>query len=466
MWRRKLTSGTPATGATEVTGAAAAAGATGPAAAARAAGATKAAGTTAASAPTAAATTQTPGLPWLARLARSRLFARLPPHTLRLRLSVLYGSLFFASGAALLAITYALVEPRPPVQYANLLTSDQLVRTRLAIQRILGGRQATHALKTLVEAQRADTLHQLTLASGIALALMTLVSAWLGWLMAGRALRPLQVMGAKAGPADELKELGDTFDGLLGRLEAAFSAQRQFVANASHELRTPLTLERAMVEVALADPDAPAQVLRATCQRVLAAGAQQERIIDALLTLARGQRGLDRREPFDLDEVAADVLAERGPGAERVGLRVEASLGSAPTSGDPRLAERLVANLVDNALVHNSADGWVTVHTGVKAGRAVLLVTNSGPVVAPGEVDRLLRPFERMRTDRTGQRAGLGLAIVQAIANAHGATLAVRPPGGGGLEVEVGFPVQAQARGAADSHAATWPAGTAGRSRD
>jgi signal transduction histidine kinase len=396
-------------------------------------------------------------------MAVSPLLTLLRPQTLRLRLSMLYGSLFLASGTGLLAITYALVEPRPTVQFASLITSQQLLRTRLAIQRILGGPQATTALKSLVDAQRADTLHQLLIASGIALAVMTLLSAWLGWLMAGRALQPLQAMTSKArqisernlherlavaGPADELKELGDTFNGLLTRLEAAFSAQRQFVANASHELRTPLTLERAMVEVALADPEAPAESLRATCQRVLAAGAQQERIIDALLTLARGQRGLERRDEFDLDRVAAEVLAERGPGAERLGLHVEASLGPAPTAGDPRLAERLVANLVDNALVHNSAGGWLTVNTGVKGGQAVLLVANSGPVIAPGEVDRLLRPFERMRPDRTGHRAGLGLAIVQAIAEAHGAALTLRPPGGGGLEVEVGFPLRAQTCGA------------------
>jgi signal transduction histidine kinase len=394
--------------------------------------------------------------PRLTPPAGSRLLARLPPRTLRLRLSILYGSLFLASGTGLLAITYALVEPRPTVQFASLLTSEQLLRSKLAIEKILGGHAAAAALKSLAEAQRADTLHQLLLASGIALAAMTLVSAWLGWLMAGRALRPLQVMAAKArqisernlherlalpGPADELKELGDTFDGLLTRLEAAFRAQRQFVANASHELRTPLTLERAMVEIALADPDAPAQALRATCQRVLAAGAQQERIIDSLLTLARGQRGLDRREPFNLEQVAADVLAERGPAAKRFGLRIEATLGPAPTSGDPRLAERLVANLVDNAVVHNSPGGWLTVHTAIRGGQAVLLVANSGPIIDPGEVDRLLRPFERTGTDRTGQRAGLGLAIVQAIADAHGAALAVRPPGGGGLEVEVSFPV-------------------------
>jgi len=375
----------------------------------------------------------------------------------RLRLSALYGSLFLISGTGLLTITYGLVAPRQAVQLAHLITSRQRAQVRAAMQRILGDKQAVAAVRALADAQRADTVHQLLLASGIALAIMTLVSAWLGWLVSGRALRPLRVMTAKArqiseqnlderlalpGPSDELKELGDTFDGLLTRLESAFSAQRQFVANASHELRTPLTLERAMVEVALADPEASAESLRATCQRVLAAGAQQERIIDALLTLARGQRGLDRREPFGLDAVTGDVLAVRGAEAGRLGLRVEASLGPAPTSGDARLAERLVANLVDNALVHNVGGGWLTLHTGVKAGCAVLLVANSGPVIAPGEVDRLLRPFERLGSDRTGQRAGLGLAIAAVIAEAHGAALAVRPPAGGGLEVEVRFPVR------------------------
>jgi signal transduction histidine kinase len=388
--------------------------------------------------------------------AWARTWRGAAPRTVRMRLSALYGSLFLASGTALLGVTYALVESRPTVQIGSLLTFQQLIRVRLAMVRILGGQRAASALRTLVETQRADTLHQFLLSAGIALAAMTVLSAWLGWLMAGRALRPLRVMTARArrisgqnlherlalaGPSDELKELGDTFDGLLARLDAAFSAQRQFVANASHELRTPLTLERAMVEVALADPDAPAETLRATCQRVLAVSVQQERILDSLLTLAHGQRGLDRREPFSVDAVAGSVLAERGPDAARRGLSIEASLGHAPTTGDPGLAERLAANLIENAIVHNVPGGWVTVHTGVEGERAALLVTNSGPVIAPGEVERLLRPFERLGSDRTGQRCGLGLAIVAAIAEAHGAALAVWPASGGGLEVKVGFPV-------------------------
>jgi signal transduction histidine kinase len=380
----------------------------------------------------------------------------LSARTVRLRLSVLYGSLFLASGTGLLTITYLLVERRPTLQLTKLMTSRQLAQARVAIRQIFGGPGAAGAIRAAVAAQRADTLHSLLLSSGIALAIMTLVSGWLGWAVAGRTLRPLQVMTAKArqiseqnlderlaltGPPDELKELGDTFDGLLTRLEAAFGAQRQFVANASHELRTPLTLERAMVEVALADPRASAESLRATCQGVLTAGAQQERILDALLTLAQGQRGLDRHETIRLDALAADVMTDRQRAAQRLGLRVQSTLSMATASGDAMLAERLVANLVENAVVHNIADGWLTVRTGTQDGHAFLVVANSGPVIAAGEIDRLLRPFERLGYDRTGQRAGLGLAIVQAIAQAHGASLAVRALSGGGLEVEARFPV-------------------------
>jgi signal transduction histidine kinase len=394
--------------------------------------------------------------PALTGLAGALLPGSLLAPTVRLRLSALYGVLFFASSAAVLAITYALAESRPAVQLASVLTSRQLAEAHAAAQRILGGQQAAAAARTLVAAERADTLHHLLLDSGTSLAVMAIVSAWLGWLVAGRALRPLRIMTAKArqiseqnlherlalrGPSDELMELGDTIDGLLARLESAFSAQRLFVANASHELRTPLTLERAMVEVALAEPDASAEALRQTCERVLAVSGQQEQIINALLTLARCQSGLERNEPFALDQVAADVMAVRGPEAKRLGLHVGTSLDLAPTVGDVHLAERLVANLVDNAMVHNVSGGWLSVHTSMEAGQARLLVVNSGPVIAEHDASRLLRPFERLGSDRTGQRAGLGLAIVQAIAEAHGARLTIHPPASGGLEIEISFPV-------------------------
>jgi signal transduction histidine kinase len=287
---------------------------------------------------------------------------------------------------------------------------------------------------------------------------MAIVSIWLGWLVAGRALRPLRTITSTArdisasslhrrlaleGPDDEVKQLADTFDGLLGRLEASFDAQRQFVANASHELRTPLTLERTLVEVALADPDATVESLRETCERVLVAGEQQERLIEALLTLSRSQRGLDYHEPFDLGAVAAEVLEARRPDAERRELHLAAALESAPTSGDRRLGERLVANLVDNAVRHNVPSGRIDVTTGTKDGRAILTITNSGPVVPPHELDRLFQPFQRLVANRDngqGDGLGLGLSIVQAIATAHDATLIPRAQTEGGLAIEVSFP--------------------------
>ena len=234
-----------------------------------------------------------------------------------------------------------------------------------------------------------------------------------------------------------MKELGDTIDGLLARLQAAFEAQRRFVANASHELRTPLTLERAMIEVALADPHADADSLRAVCERVLAAGAEQERVIEALLTLARSQRGLEERRPFDLAAVVGAALADLGPEP-----RVDTTLELAPISGDRRLVERLVVNLLDNAVRHNVRGGWVRVRTSVEGERALLRIENSGPIVAADEVASLVEPFRHAASDRSSHRdgLGLGLSIAAAIATAHDSTLEVRARAEGGLEVEVGLP--------------------------
>jgi signal transduction histidine kinase len=207
---------------------------------------------------------------------------------------------------------------------------------------------------------------------------------------------------ALAGPDDEIKELGKTFDGLLGRLEAAFEAQRRFVANASHELRAPLARQRTLVEVALGDPDATIYSLRASYTRVLAAVEQQERLIEALLTLARSERSLERREPVDLAAVTDEVLLTRRPEVQRRGLHVDATLASAATMGDPHLVERLVANLVDNAVRHNVLHGRVEIVTGTTAGRAIFAVANSGPVIPPAAVDRLFQPFQRLGAERTG----------------------------------------------------------------
>jgi signal transduction histidine kinase len=308
--------------------------------------------------------------------------------------------------------------------------------------------------ETKIAQDRTSTLNQLLRKSGLALAIMTLVSIGLGWLMAGRALRPVRTMSnrargisernlherlALAGPNDELKELGDTFDGLLARLETAFESQRRFVANASHELRTPITVERTLVEVALADPEADVESLRATCRRVLAASEQQERLIEALLTLARSQRGLEERAPLDLAEIAADVVRQ----VSSNGVRFESTLDAAPTSGDPALVERLMTNLIDNALHYSASDGgWARAWTGIRDGQPTLRVENSGSLIPADRVDALVEPFRRLDCDRVGHPGGLGLglSIVSAIADAHGASLSARARAEGGLTVEVGFP--------------------------
>ncbi|MBV9382838.1 MAG: HAMP domain-containing protein [Streptosporangiaceae bacterium] len=310
---------------------------------------------------------------------------------------------------------------------------------------------------TVLHQQATEELNTLLLMSGISLGVMMVVSVALGWLMAGRVLRPLRVMATTTrqisgesldkrldmkGPSDEITHLADTIDGLLGRLESAFDAERRFVANASHELRTPLTLEQALLEVTLADPAATVDSLRATCERVLAASQQQERLIEALMILARSQRGLDRREPFDLATVTGEVLTTRYKEARSRGLDVDAALNQAPAEGDPLLALQLVANLVENAIRYNVPKGWIAVVTGIRSGRAVMSVANSGPVVPPGDADKLVLPFQRQAPDRTrhAEGHGLGLSIVRAIADAHGAALTIRPRAAGGLDIEVIFP--------------------------
>jgi signal transduction histidine kinase len=327
---------------------------------------------------------------------------------------------------------------------------------RLQLLTLKEARAQARKLEALGRQQHSEEMHRLLVDLGIALATVALLSLGLGWLLAGRLLRPLQtitsavrVISAKSlhrrlalrGPRDELREVGDTFDELLERLERSFEAQRQFVANASHELRTPLTLERAVVEVALADPQASSETLRATCERVLAIGEQQERIIEALLTLASSERGLQRTEQLDLGRLTADVLAEREPELAERGLRLESDLRPAHTFGDARLAERLVANLIDNALRYNVGDGWVSVTTTTADGRAILTAANSGPVVPEEEVERLFQPFRRLGAARVSQDEGhgLGLSIVSAIAAAHDAELQARAPAGGGLRISVSF---------------------------
>jgi signal transduction histidine kinase len=302
--------------------------------------------------------------------------------------------------------------------------------------------------------QRISDLHQLVIESSIALAIMAIISAALGWVVAGRVLAPLRTMTAATqqmseanlherlamqGPRDELRQLADTIDGLLGRLEGAFDAQRRFVANASHELRTPLTAVRALLEMILSDPRATVGTFRTTCKQVLEESAQQEQLIDALLALAHGQRGIDAREPIDLSVLVRDVVDAQDAEASARGVRIDASLEPGWISGDRRLIERLVSNLVDNAIRHNDPGGTAAVTVRARAGGVELSVSNTGPVVPADEVDRLLQPFQRLGGDRVGRRdgLGLGLSIVAAIADTHDAALAVVPGREGGLEVSV-----------------------------
>lgn len=389
---------------------------------------------------------------------------RLVPRSVRWRLTLLYGALFMAAGAGLLGFTYLLASRSTPSE--GVVSS---VEPGLPAGQGLANPDPP-TLTTYAEALRADQLHHLLVEAGIALAVMTFASVALGWIMAGRVLAPLRTMTAAArrisadnlgrrlavpGPDDELKAMADTFDDVLGRLEGAFEAQKQFVANASHELRTPLTLQQAIVDVALADPGASVESLRAACLRVRAAGQEQERLIDALLTLARSQRGVQRREFVDLAETVRELLPEcgSGPGAPTV----RADLASAPVLGDPQLIERLVVNLTDNAVRHNTGgtgESWVRLWTGTEAGRPVLRIDNTGPVIPRDQVAGLFQPFRRLGAERTrahprtrpdGQGRpreglGLGLSIVTAVATAHRGTVEAWPRPRGGLSVRVTFP--------------------------
>jgi signal transduction histidine kinase len=401
----------------------------------------------------------------------ARYRPRLPRRTARLRLTALYGGLSLACGAILLAVTYVLVEvtgspagsgSQPPVQ----LTNPPAARSSAAGQALqLPAPFSAGQIHQIEAAQKvADTrvvnavLRELLIKSPIALAIVTVVALALGWLVAGRTLHPLSTITAAArrisasnlnerlslqGPADELKALGDTLDHLFARLEASFEAQRHFVANASHELRTPLTRERAMLQVALDDPATTTETWRSTTREVLASNAEQEDLIDALLTLASSEGGPGQREPVDLAAITSEAVAARRDETARLGLRIHAATAPAALHGDPLLIQQLVANLIDNAVHYNLTGGRAEITTVTTEGHAVLSVTNTGPLIPPAEVNRLFQPFQRLHPRRAGNANGhgLGLSIVRAIATAHGATITAHARPSGGLAIGVTFPL-------------------------
>jgi signal transduction histidine kinase len=396
--------------------------------------------------------------------------------TVRFRLTALYCCLFFPSSVVLVFITYFLIvlAQRPgaiaPLVHRHFrkgpVTGGSAPHGASSGPN-LGG--ATVHIGILGHSIALDT-SQFFVGSGIILVAMIAGSVLLGWFAAGRVLRPLKVMTtttrqisernlherlALDGPDDELKDLGVTIDGLLARLEAAFESQRRFVANASHELRTPLMLSQTLLQVALADPAITLGSLQAACQEAIDAGRDQAELIDALLTLARSQRGLEHPEPVDLTAIVADALEAQQPSAAARRLQVDAVLEDASVTGDARLIYRLVSNLIANAIRYNIAGGRVEVKLAVSATGTTLTVTNTGPFVPPDQVSRLLQPFQRAAPDRTASPngLGLGLSIVADITEAHGAGLEVRARPEGGLTVAVSFP-------AAVSHEAAAPTGT------
>ena len=380
--------------------------------------------------------------------------------TLRWRLTLVYGAVAVAVGLVLLVLSVYLVN--------RALVAFQLDTPRGLGVSLPDGRVLT--FDSYQEQLRRQTLGRLSRQGVVVLLVVGAAGVGVAYVLAGRVIRPLQQITGTAkrlsaeqldarialpGPDDELKELADTFDAMLDRLQASFESQRRFVADASHELRTPLAVMRTEVDVALADPDASAADLRAAALVVRDATERADRLVDSLLLLARSDRlsvdGLPLRERVDLPEICALAVSSVQTEAEARGIVLTSSYAGASVLGDRGLLERLVGNLVENGVRHNVDGGWVRVDAGTVGDRARLQVMSSGPVVPAEEVPRLFEPFRRQGVARTARRgAGLGLSIVKAVATVHGGTVLAEARAEGGLTVTVDLPRWADPDQAAD----------------
>jgi len=374
------------------------------------------------------------------------------PLTVRTRLTLLYTGLFAVCGAIVVAVSYTLVAQLAPQGHSQKAPASfvALCHSQHPNARILAKCTAYFQLQG-AQHQRDVTLSHLLQYSLITLAVVIALAAILGWITAGRALRPVHRITAAAraasehnlservalqGPRDELHELAETFDDMLSRLEAAFESQQRFIANASHELRTPLAVMRATVDVVLDNPDSTPDELRSMGTDIRAALDHAEHLIGALLILARNERGLAVHEAIDIATVAEDVLDN----TPMNGRQLHATLEPAVISGDPVLAERLVANLVDNAIRYNAGAGNIWISTRTIERNSQLTVTNTGPVVTAAEAERIFQPFQRLNDRTSHEGFGLGLAIVKSIAAIHGGTATAHPRDHGGLSITVTIP--------------------------
>ncbi len=400
--------------------------------------------------------------------------------TLRARLTMVYGGLFLVAGVVLVGLSYVLVSSNlpgagqvrvrttvqlplnetlsgTPVRLADGTVGIQLSDGRV-VNRAEYQQQVQQTVQNAMDKQREETLQSLVQQSALALGLVAVGALGAGWLVAGRALRPLHVITGTArrvadrslhqridldGPQDELKELADTFDDMLERLDRAFAGQSRFVANASHELRTPLAVNRTLLEVAMTDP-AASDDLRQVGSSLLTVNERSERLIDGLLLLARSENVVADRKPVDLADAARHAAGQLAQEAEDASVTVRPQLTPAVALGDPVLLERLVMNLVENAIRHNIRGGWVEVSTSRApgTGHPQLVVANTGEPIPPYDVEELFEPFRRRRGERTADSrgSGLGLSIVRSIVAAHGGLVQAEPRPGGGLLVRVSLP--------------------------